>query len=446
MPTHLLLEGEDIESVLARLRDDHGPDAKIIQAELVRSGGFAGFFAKKRYEVTVEVDEDQLVPTDDLVASQLPQPTIAMTEPPYQPVFEPRVTPAGVQSTPASAIDALLNAAENADQTEIGGTVLVETDRAATPFVPPVPGWHRPVSTEGAAFSDVLTSLTQNLTEQRVRPAFEPLVPEPRTAPEAPSAGVATIETIETEVAPTPEPPREPVFERMVKDLSRCREQLAAIGVPAPLLAKVASSEPLLALRDLVEAADEPRQPVWTPSATRGGALVVVVGSWAVAESTVRGLVRELEVDEAAVLAVAAAVGDALPPGQSVRSHAAAVELVRQSRQAHGVSIVVVDPGHGRHAADRVAELVARLEPQHVLVAAAADEDTQTSLAALDALAAAQIDVDGLALDGVAGSATPAAAFEIPLPVSWVDGRFATTGRWIGILVDAMSMEGKHRC
>ena len=60
MPTHLLLEGEDIESVLARLREDHGPDAKIVQAELVRSGGFAGFFARRRYEVTVEVEDDDL--------------------------------------------------------------------------------------------------------------------------------------------------------------------------------------------------------------------------------------------------------------------------------------------------------------------------------------------------------------------------------------------------
>ncbi len=58
MPTHLLLEGADIESVLSQLRDSHGPDAKIVQAELVRTGGFAGFFAKRRYEVTVEVDDD----------------------------------------------------------------------------------------------------------------------------------------------------------------------------------------------------------------------------------------------------------------------------------------------------------------------------------------------------------------------------------------------------
>lgn len=427
MPTHLLLEGEDIESVLARLRDDHGPEAKIIQAELVRTGGFGGFFAKKHYEVMVEVDEEALLADEAPVA-----------------------VPAAEAAPAVSAIDALLSAAEGGDQTEIGGTVLPESDRATTPFVPTVPGWHRPVSTEGTAFSDVLSSLTHNLAEQQqVRPAFEALVPEPRMAPEAPAPVMAApvVELAPPPAPPAPPaPPREPVFERMVKDLSKCREQLAAIGVPAPLLAKIVSSEPLLALRDLVDAADEPNRPAWTPSATRGGALVVVVGSWTVAEGTVRGLAEQLEIDDTAVLAVATAVGDALPAGQSVRSHGAAIELVRTARQTHSVSVLVVDPGQGRHSAERVADLVARLEPQYVLVAADAADDMQPALAAVDALSAAAVEVDGLALDGVAGSATPAAAFEIPLPVCWVDGRFATAGRWIGILVDAMSVDGKHRC
>src|SRR4029078_6419910 len=101
--------------------------------------------------------------------------------------------------------------------------------------------------------------------EQQVHPAFDPLVPEPRSAPEAP---LAAVDTTKTDVAPTPEPPREPVFERMVQALSRCREQLAAIGVPAPLLAKIASSEPLLAPRDLGDCSDETPQPLYTLSAT----------------------------------------------------------------------------------------------------------------------------------------------------------------------------------
>ena len=406
MPTHLLLEGEDIEAVLARLRDTHGPDAKIVQAELVRSGGVAGFFAKRRYEVTVEVDDEQL-----LGAPAVQPPAVASVAA-VAPVAAPAVEPIGIA--------ALLNAAESGDQAEIGGTILPEIDRTPTTFVPGIPGWHRPVSTEGAAFSDVLSSLTTNLAEQEARPV------EPARA--------------------IPQPRLEPVFERMVHDLGLCREQLAAIGVPAPLLAKVVSSEPLLALRDLVDAVAAPRLPEWPRSATRGGALVVVVGAWSLARTTVDGLVRELCIDPTAVLAIATSTHGALPEGQTVRSHAAGVELVRRSRQANEVSVVVVDPGPGIHSAERVAELVATLEPQHVLVAADARAEMDASLAALDALESRSVVVDGLALDGVAGSAMPASAFEIPLPVSWVDGRIATAGSWIGILVDAMSGKGTHRC
>jgi hypothetical protein len=407
MPTHLLLEGEDIEVVLARLRETHGADARIVQAELVRSGGFAGFFAKRRYEVTVEVDESELLAGPDVLAEPA-----AIAEPPV-------------------GMDALLSAAESGDQAEIGGAVLPENDGAATLFVPGmpgIPGWHRPVSTEGAAFSDVLSSLTTNLAEQGAAP-------------------IAATPPTPVEPAPSiPQPRLEPVFERMVHDLGLCREQLAAIGVPAPLLAKVVSSEPLLALRDLVDSVAAPRLPVWARSATRGGALVVVVGSWPMAQPTVDGLVRELSVDPTAVLAIATSTQGDLPDGQTVRSHAAGIELVRRSRQSYDVSVVVVDPGPGRHSAERVADLVAVLEPQYVLVAAEAGPEMKASLSALDALESRSVAVDGLALTGVARSAEPAAAFEIPLPVCWVDGRFATSGSWIGILVDAMSGKGSHRC
>src|SRR4051812_36317592 len=40
-----------------------GADAKILGAEKVRTGGIAGFFAKERVEVTVEVDEPDGAPS-----------------------------------------------------------------------------------------------------------------------------------------------------------------------------------------------------------------------------------------------------------------------------------------------------------------------------------------------------------------------------------------------
>jgi hypothetical protein len=53
---HLLLEGSDLGELLTEVRTQHGPAARVVRAERIRSGGVAGFFSKERYEVTVEMD------------------------------------------------------------------------------------------------------------------------------------------------------------------------------------------------------------------------------------------------------------------------------------------------------------------------------------------------------------------------------------------------------
>lgn len=57
MPELLLLEGEDLPGLMARVRDELGPRATIVRAERVRTGGIAGFFTREHYELTVEVPE-----------------------------------------------------------------------------------------------------------------------------------------------------------------------------------------------------------------------------------------------------------------------------------------------------------------------------------------------------------------------------------------------------
>ncbi|HUX69319.1 MAG TPA: hypothetical protein VMV41_02290, partial [Cellulomonadaceae bacterium] len=57
MSTRLLLEGDDLEHLLTRVRAEYGPDATVVRAERVRTGGIAGFFARERFELTIEVPE-----------------------------------------------------------------------------------------------------------------------------------------------------------------------------------------------------------------------------------------------------------------------------------------------------------------------------------------------------------------------------------------------------
>ncbi len=42
---------------MLRVREEMGPDATIVRAERVRTGGIAGFFAREHYELTVEVPD-----------------------------------------------------------------------------------------------------------------------------------------------------------------------------------------------------------------------------------------------------------------------------------------------------------------------------------------------------------------------------------------------------
>lgn len=62
MTSSRTFEGRDLDAVLARIRTEIGPDAHISSAEKVRSGGFAGFFARERFEVVI--DEVEQMPID----------------------------------------------------------------------------------------------------------------------------------------------------------------------------------------------------------------------------------------------------------------------------------------------------------------------------------------------------------------------------------------------
>ncbi|HET9518789.1 MAG TPA: hypothetical protein VFO77_13800, partial [Actinoplanes sp.] len=64
----MLLEGPAIEPLLAQVREEYGSAVRIISADKVRSGGFGGFFAKQRYELSVEVPDET---PDQVVESPL---------------------------------------------------------------------------------------------------------------------------------------------------------------------------------------------------------------------------------------------------------------------------------------------------------------------------------------------------------------------------------------
>jgi hypothetical protein len=59
-----MMSGESLEALRAEVRAVHGPGARIVAAQKVTVGGVAGVFARKHYEVTVEVPDPRTdVPT-----------------------------------------------------------------------------------------------------------------------------------------------------------------------------------------------------------------------------------------------------------------------------------------------------------------------------------------------------------------------------------------------
>lgn len=95
MLTQLQLEGPELEPLLARVRNELGPHARIVHAEKVRSGGVAGFFATERFELTVEVDTS--LPRTP-AASPVTEPVVPVAAPVEPPapvaVTEPAPAPA----------------------------------------------------------------------------------------------------------------------------------------------------------------------------------------------------------------------------------------------------------------------------------------------------------------------------------------------------------------
>ncbi len=165
----MLLEGADIEQLLARVRAEHGPDARIVHADRVRVGGVGGFFAKERFEVAVELDDMTTTPEE----TELSTPAAPRAIRPFVP---PQVTTAGALAD-ADPLLALIGAAERDERNAVEvSTPAPRPAPAATPAAtvaaPGAPA--TVVSTESPIFADVLARLARETA--RAAEPFRPAV------------------------------------------------------------------------------------------------------------------------------------------------------------------------------------------------------------------------------------------------------------------------------
>ncbi len=127
-------EGRNLESVLEEVRNRFGDAATIVEANRLRRGGVGGFFARERFEVVVDVDDD--------APAELP-------------------AEFGLEATEAFC-DRLLSLADGVSDTESA----------------PIPS----ISTEQPQFSAILDSITRHMEAQPEPASMPTLAPTPAPA------------------------------------------------------------------------------------------------------------------------------------------------------------------------------------------------------------------------------------------------------------------------
>jgi hypothetical protein len=419
MPQRLLLEGRDIDELLLRVQAEHGPQARIVHAEQRLVGGVAGFFARRRYELSVQVDDEPQVAT---------------------PVAGPAVSgPPGSRS-----FEDLLADADGAD----GGTEcrpserrprarrLPEPEETAVRVSQPTGELELPVqrgrqlSTESPEFENLLSSLL----DRAERPALSrrPDVGEPdiaaalaaTTGVQRPSAWERVLVGRADRWADAPAEPCRTVAAPPSIDgdsTSPSLTALARLGLPASSLPGQAAADPRTALLDVLIGLPQ-------PASSRLWGTTVVVGP--------------ADLAQRAVDAIAAHTGgtgaDSLVASCSIPSAADLAVRASALCTTNGAALVVIETPPTRAAARRAGRLVSGLGLGTVVAAVDATRDVGATREWLAELGGAGRNVDQLAAFDVAESPTPLALLGLGPDVAWIDGRAATVGTWAAPCLDRL--------
>ncbi|WP_130491633.1 hypothetical protein [Motilibacter rhizosphaerae] len=263
----MLLEGSSIEELLAQVRAEHGPAARIVHADRVRSGGIGGFFAKERFEIQVEVADDAAHSGSGVLAAGLDILDLVDTA-------DSRDIRDSVDTRDIR--DSAREQRRRSDRPEVRREVeLVQT--ATTAEGDPL------VSTDSPSFARLLAALSK---DAEVLPD-----PEPAPAPARPVRPAFPHLAAEQTVSARRTAPAEPVAEAEdpAEVLLRERAAFEAIlaepvveePVPAPVVAPVVIAPVVAAAAPVAVAVEEPK-----PFAPMAPAAVVLTAAPVVAAVT----------------------------------------------------------------------------------------------------------------------------------------------------------------
>ena len=432
MPTRLLLDGDDLPELMIRIREEMGPHARVVKAERIRTGGFAGFFAREHYELTVEI--------------------------PDRPTAQERFRAAH----PGGGLDALMAAADAGDD----AVESIDTEPAELP-----------VSTASDSFAEVLASVRAMVGQGesagvQVSPMAGPGgggdagAPTPDDAlltsggragrPVPPAPPSSAMPEPNPDEAPGPAASAGPVpfaFPRLERepDVVEVRPEvtpavseegpggrggataagLLELGVPVRLLEGFASLTDPVPLSMLVRRFDRPPAVRLEPGAT-----VVVAGPGEQALRVASQMAGRAGLDGRDAL-LAGEIDSVAGHGRRLLTVAAASRH-RSRRRVDAPTVVALGVGPTGAAQADAAALLAALEPDQAWVVL----DARLRVGEMRRLVravGAQRPVDALAVVGTAEAQAPGVVLDVGLPVGWVDGLPATALVWAALLSERLA-------
>jgi hypothetical protein len=421
MSTQLLLEGDDLEMLLTRVRAEYGPDAVLVRAERVRTGGIGGFFARERFELTIEVP-------DRGPLGSWARKTRGSLGPSAR---------GGAVTGRVAGIDALLAAADAAELARETPSAIEPETSAPEPSAPipvvavpvtAVPGEPR-LSTGGPTFASVLDSMRSMAGAVPMEGVVWPPTPGPAAVTELLDDTV-DLDARPGWVAAGFEPISAPIVvagssSLVLRPLGSGRAALLELGVP-PALVTHGGPGPV-PLSALLRALPTHPQPLRTP-----GAVVAVVGDGVAVMTTARQMATRLGLTEGDV--VLAGDVDAVPGhGRRLQTVVAARRYRDRENADDEVTVVAVGVGPERADQLRAADLLEALRPDQawaVVDARSKHRDCERWLATVGGARG----FDALAVTGIFATAEPGTVLDLGVPVGWIDGLPATRVTWAAVL------------
>lgn len=462
MSKRLLLEGTDLEALIVRVHGEIGPKAKVVKAERVRTGGVAGFFAKERFELTVEVpDELAYVPALVTPGSRgpvgglgglgtVPGATGDASAPSGDDAALRAAVDAGTADVQPVGIDALLAAADAADRHG--------APRAAEPDDEPL----APVSTEQDTFASILDSVRQLASETRqadeaaaaaqtAQAGLGAQAAQPGPAVQTAAATAAAFGVAPGAAAPlgqtsarrsnpwarktAPSGPTPVVLDKevrpaefvVVRTTGASIPELLQVGVPRRLLAELPAGQGTYPLSQVLSRV--PR----APAVVREPASVVVVaGQGEQVVEAARLVARRVGVPDSGI-ALAGRLDPQTGYGPWVITGMSARRLRAATVESEAPLVVAL--GVGADASDWAiaSSLVASFDPDQVWAVVEADRSLADARRWMTAVGQHR-PFDALAARNVSATSQPAAVLELGVPVGLLDGFPATALVWAALL------------